>query len=40
MVVSYHENVGENDILLVTNESFDKLGKFKYLGTTVNFMHK
>jgi len=35
MVVSRHQNIGQNHNLLTDNESFENVAKFKYLGMTV-----
>jgi hypothetical protein len=35
MVVSRHQNVGQNHSLLTGNKSFGNVAKFKYLGKTV-----
>jgi hypothetical protein len=35
MVVSCHQNVGQNYNLLIANESLENAAKFKYLGATL-----
>jgi hypothetical protein len=35
MVVSHHQNVGQNHSLLTANRSFKNVTKFKYLETRV-----
>jgi hypothetical protein len=33
--MSCHPNSGQNQIIRIANESFEKVAKFKYLGTTL-----
>jgi len=35
MVMSCHQNVGQTQILLIADKSFENVGQFKYLGTTI-----
>jgi hypothetical protein len=35
MIMSCHLNSGQNQSIRITNESFEKVGKFKYLWTTL-----
>jgi hypothetical protein len=35
MIMSRHPNSGQNQNIRIANESFEKVGKFKYLGTTL-----
>jgi hypothetical protein len=35
MLLSHHQNVGQNRDIKVANRSFENVSQFKYLGTTV-----
>jgi hypothetical protein len=35
MIMSRHSNSGQNQNIRTANESFEKVAKFKYLGTTL-----
>jgi hypothetical protein len=35
MLLSRHQNVGQNRDIKITNRSFENVSQFKYLGTTV-----
>jgi hypothetical protein len=34
MLISHHQNVGQNLNIKIANRSFESVSKFKYLGTT------
>jgi hypothetical protein len=36
LLMSCHQNAGQNHNIKIINESFENLGMFKYFGTTVN----
>jgi hypothetical protein len=43
MLLSHHQNVGQNRDLKIANRSFENVSQFKYLGTTAtnqNFIHE
>jgi hypothetical protein len=43
MVVSRHQNAGQDHTLLFANKSFENVANFKYLGITITyqyFIHK
>jgi hypothetical protein len=43
MLVSHHQNAGQNWDIIIANRSFKNVSQFKYLGTTVtnqNFIHE
>jgi hypothetical protein len=35
MLLSRHQNVGQNRDIIIANRSFENVSQFKYLGTTV-----
>jgi hypothetical protein len=35
MFMSYHQNSAQNERIMITNESFENMAKFKYLGMTL-----
>jgi hypothetical protein len=35
MLLSHHQNVGQNLAIKIANRSFENVSQFKYLGTTV-----
>jgi hypothetical protein len=35
MLLSRHQNVGQNQAIKIANRSFENVSQFKYLGTTV-----
>jgi hypothetical protein len=39
MIMSRHPNSGQNQNIRIANESFEKVAKFRYLGTTLRSQH-
>jgi hypothetical protein len=42
MIMFHHPNLGQNQHIRIANETFQKVAKFKYLGTTLtnqNYIH-
>jgi hypothetical protein len=35
MLLSHHQNIGQNQDIKIANRSFENVSQFKYLGTTV-----
>jgi len=35
MIMSHHQNSGQNQTIRIANESFENVAKFKYLGTAL-----
>jgi hypothetical protein len=35
MIMSFHQDSGQNQNIRIANESFENVAKFKYLGTTL-----
>jgi hypothetical protein len=36
MLLSHHQNAGQNGDIKIANRSFENVSQFKYLGTTVS----
>jgi hypothetical protein len=39
ILLSHHQNAGQNLDIKVTNKSFENMSQFKYLGTTVTIQN-
>jgi hypothetical protein len=39
MLLSRHQNAGQNRNIQMANRSFENVSQFKYLGTTVTYQH-
>jgi hypothetical protein len=39
MLISHHQNAGQNHHIKIANRSFENVGKFKYLGMTITYQN-